>query len=294
MVLPSDTPSPEMLHLLLAGLPPSLRDPHATEVLHGGQSGAALILLHFVWGDAVLKGPLKAREARFYQEVAPHFVERGIEVPKVYALIDHDQTMWLLREAFPDLLPMRRWFGDAEVLRTLHQVHTLSAGFPLSDPFQPTWPKLHASYLPVLPDDLAERIAHVVARHSQLFLPTTVIVGDPNTTNWGLRADGTVVLFDWEYVGYGTPARDLGNLIPQLGWPTLYEQIATRYLSLVTPDPPADQIRQFTHDMTLGRLQSILEYVNAPEIATDNRDYVLGLLPSWLMMVEHMDEAFHQ
>jgi hypothetical protein len=288
------TPSPaDDRAALFAALPASLRAPHASEPLRGGQGGAQVVLLHYAWGDAVLKGPLRAREATFYRDVAPRFAEHDIAVPIVYAMIAHGGTDWLVREAFPQVLPMQRWFGDADVLRALHQIHALSTDFAIPDPYLPAWGAIAEPYRAVLPGNLPGQIAALAAQHADIFAPTTVIVGDPNTTNWGVRADGTVVLFDWEYIGYGTPARDLGSLIPQLGWPTLYEQLAASYLALTTPAPSAEQIHRFAHDMALARLQSIIEYVNAPEIVDDNRHYVLGLLPSWFAMINGMDAAFH-
>ncbi len=286
-------PSNFSLPILLEQLPATLRTPKTSEVLSGGQSGASLLLLHYGWGDAVMKGPLKTREALFYKEIAPTFRSLSIAVPHVYAMIDHDQSSWVLREAFPQLLPMRRWFGDKTVLHTLHQIHALTTSFTITDPYLPVWEIIDESFSSLLSRDLLERIANLSSRHAQLFLPTTVIIGDPNTTNWGIRADGTVVLFDWEYLGYGTPAHDLGNLIPQLGWPALYEQIATSYLSLTASNPDIKEICQFAHDMAMRRLQSVLEYVNTPEITEDNRHFVLGLLPSWIAMIEQMDRDYH-
>jgi thiamine kinase-like enzyme len=211
----------------------------------------------------------------------------------VHALIAHDGADWLVREAFPQVLPMQRWFGDAAVLRALHQIHALSTDFAIPDPYLPTWEPLAEPYRAMLPGDLPEQIAALAAQHATVFAPSTVIVGDPTTPNWGVRADGTVVLFDWEYIGYGTPARDLGNLIPQFGWPPLYEQLAASYLALATPVPTAELIQQFAHDMALARLQSLIEYINGPQIAEDNRQYVLGLLPSWFAMIKDMDATFH-
>src|SRR5262249_43410052 len=124
-----------------------------------------------------------------------------------------------------------------------------------------------------------------------LFTPTCVIAGDPNATNWGIRANGTVVLFDWDRVGYGIPAHDVVVVMPQPGWPTFYQQIAAAYLG---QDEDADAVAHLTHAMALGKVQVLVDYVNAPEITEDGRQFVLSQFPSWLTMIAQADRLYHE
>lgn len=278
---------------ILEHLPVSLRQPVASKPLTGGQSLVRLWQLDYGWGSAVLKGPLQAREALFYRDVAPLLVSQGIALPEVYALLDRGNEAWLLREAFPQLLPHKRWFGDGAVLDTLRRIHALPQSFVIPQPFIPTWQGLAEPYVSDLSPAIREQLERLMLRHDALFTPAGVIVGDPNATNWGIRADGTVVLFDWDHVGYGIPAFDVAVVIPGLGWPTLFEQVADAYLAQAVPAHTTDDVMRFAHDMAMAKLQITVEYVNAPEYAEENREYVLGSLPSWIVMLGHMDAAYH-
>lgn len=278
---------------ILAELPPSMRQPEATESLNGGQSLVHVLRLRYHWGAAILKGPLQPREALFYRDVAPRLAAQGIALPEVFALVERADEMWLLREAFHQLLPYKRWFGDAAVLATLRQLHTLPISFTIPQPFIPTWQPLVEPYGDDIPSVIRGNLAELMARHSALFDPICVIAGDPNATNWGVRADGSVVLFDWDRVGYGVPARDIAVVIPQLGWPTLYEQVASAYLAIAVPEHTQDDVQHFAHGMAMAKLQTTIEYINSPEILDDSRQFVLGMLPSWIVMLWQMDAGYH-
>jgi hypothetical protein len=58
------------------------------------------------------------------------------------------------------------------------------------------------------------------------------ISGDPNPSNWGTRADGSLVLFDWELVRRGTPPTDLAILVSGLGDEAKYAEMAACYLTI--------------------------------------------------------------
>ena len=274
----------------LAACSPRFRQPDATEPLSGGQSTVRLVRLRYAWGEAVLKGPLQPREASFYRDVAPHLAAEGIAVPTVYEHIALGDDQWVLREAFPDLLPMGRWVGDAAVMATLRQLHALPLSFGIPQPYVPAWQPLAEGYRAALPAATLAMIDRLGAQHAELFMPICVTAGDPNTTNWGIRADGTVVLFDWDRVGYGIPAHDVVTVYPQFGWPTLYQQVATAYLG----NDDAAAVAHFAHDMAIARVQIMIDYINTPAILEPSRHYVLALLPSWVAMIAQMDAEHHQ
>jgi hypothetical protein len=65
-----------------------------------------------------------------------------------------------------------------------------------------------------------------------LFGYQNLISGDSNAGNWGRRANGDVVLFDWERFGRGSPAIDLAPLIKGMGTKHAFTDLAERYCQL--------------------------------------------------------------
>ncbi len=282
---------PSLLPILTA-LPTEFRQPSAVEPLTGGQSLVRLHRLNYSWGVAVLKGPLQAREYAFYQDVAPRLEALGIAVPNVMGWGVAEGKYWVLREDFPALLPHVRWVGDVAVMATLRRLHALSTTFPIPQPFIPQWQPLAAQYQSLVPAQTLDYLARLAERHHDLFASRCVIAGDANATNWGVRADGNVVLFDWDRVGYGVPAHDVAVTVPGLGWPTLFRQVAAAYL---TADSHADDttIDTLAHDIAIAKALVIVEYINTPAITEENRQITCMLLPSWIEMIWQMDEAYH-
>ncbi|MBA3825227.1 MAG: aminoglycoside phosphotransferase family protein [Ktedonobacterales bacterium] len=261
---------------ILAALSPTARHPMTIEPLSGGQSLVHLFRLHYPWGAAVLKGPLQLREALFYRDTAQRLADEGIAVPTLYEQIVLGADHWLLREAFPELLPMGRWIGDEAVMATLRHLHRLPTTFAISQAAIPAWQPLAASYRVALPTATLAALDALMTRHRDIFAPTCVVAGDPNATNWGLRADGTIVLFDWDRIGYSIPAHDVAIVVPQLGWPTLYEQVATAYLA---DDATPDGVTHLAHAMAICKIETTIAYINSPEIVEGNRQFVLGMFP---------------
>jgi hypothetical protein len=304
------------LPVILAALPDEFRTPLAVEALAGGQSGIHLMRLTYAWGEAILKGPLQAREHLFYHDVAPRLAAQGIALPQILALATTAGEHYVLREAFPTLLPPPRWVADPSVLATLRRLHALPLNFAIPDAFIPSWQTIvpeHHAKVPARTHDVLDRLA---ASHAALVAPRCVIAGDPNSENWGVRADGTSILFDWDLVGYGTAARDLAVLAPGLGWPTLFRQIAAAYLESESGVEAAmegqedrsarggrdesrpynaneGEIARLTHDIALAKAQVAVQYINTPSIANERRLAICALLPSWIEMIAQMDAEYH-
>ncbi len=89
-----------------------------------------------------------------------------------------------------------------------------------------------------LPGIESEALEQPQREHAAISEPWCWISGDPNPRNWGLRADGTPVLFDWELFGPGTPATDLAIIVPGLGTLTDYKQ--NRFYTWFVGFAPAD------------------------------------------------------
>src|SRR5689334_12698164 len=95
----------------------------------------------------------------------------------------------------------------------LSRLHTLGADLPIH--YTPAWSEaMTESAIAVLADAatdaLAAHLHDVRQRYPHLFAPECLISADPNRANWGLRASGDLVLFDWERLTRAHPAIDLG------------------------------------------------------------------------------------
>ncbi len=186
----------------------------------GGMSGASVLLLAGPRGSVVAK-QVHPREMAFYEGVTLS----GVRVPRVLGRADQ----WLLLEHLPDALPRHRWGADTEVAATLRALHATPteaiAGVPA--PFRPRWDdEMHTAAMTVLSLSASAAATLAVVRRAALPLlePVAVISGDTNPLNWRLDADGHPVLLDWERLGLGHPAIDLGIALP--GLPTREEAAA--------------------------------------------------------------------
>ena len=241
----------------------------------GGLSGARVRRLDGPGGSVVAKGDVHPRERAFYEDVSI----LGVRVPRLLGTVEAGST-WLLLEHLPDPLPRSRWGADAEVVELLRAVHAADelALAAVSSPFRPSWPAetdRAAREVLDLSREADSALDAVRGRAGQLFEPVGVISGDANPLNWRLDVDGRPVLLDWERIGLGHPAIDLGILMPGLSSRGEAASMAAAYGDGVT----ADQL--------LGaKAWSVVEL--AAEAAVDPRllDTVTGLSPEldhWLV-----------
>ena len=204
----------------------------------GGLSGSPVLRVRGAGGSVVVKGGARAAELEFYRVVAPLLSDRGVATPGVRWAGQAAGRRWLVLEDVARSLPRERWLADAEVLAVLARLHE-SEGLPAlrsRDAYRPAWTaSTTASALAALPsaeaDHLAPPLTALAGAAGGLFAPRCPVSGDPNPTNWGLRDDGTLVLFDWERFGRGTPALDLAPTLPGLGTAADYHRVARRYLA---------------------------------------------------------------
>lgn len=218
-------------------------------------------------------------------------------MPELYWAGRHDGLDWIAIEAVPTPLPRSRWEGDPGVMAVLVRLHgsqldlrqlggdrpersQLDMGqLDSSRPdwawgdgglFHPDWTsEMTAVALSCVAAEHAGAVRSTLQRAMEqsqaLFAPACWISGDPNPTNWGLRGDGSVVLFDWERFGRGTPAIDVAITIP--GLPTGDGQaerlVAARYLEQWTlaHGEPLVPLDDFTRSVRLAKLWTIAEFL---------------------------------
>lgn len=240
----------------------------------------------------VVKAAPLPKELLFYQAIAPRLNAQDIATPQLLWADTSSQTAWFVLEDIPIPLPRTRWQADPDVLTLLKRLHNAtldSVPLPL---FVPAWTDAltHTALtlLPISHRSSTKQILHTLQMQSQhLFRTQCWISGDPNPLNWGIRQDGTVVLYDWERFGRGTPALDLAITVPGLGnWPA-FEQVARQYVD-AQPSAYTDgiTIATLTREIAYAKVWNVVEFlamVSAGEV--EQTEGVLALvqqLPEWL------------
>jgi hypothetical protein len=242
-------------------------DPSAIEPLSGGQSGATVERVRFGADSLVVKGPAEAREVHVYRALRSRFEAAGVLLPRLEWSSD---AGWLVLEDLPSVLPVQDALAHAGMLAVLRRLHHELNDVELLDPFVSDWPpELTARALtalhPASAAEAAPRLHEMRQQALSLFNSQCVISGDPNPTNWGLRADGTAVLYDWERFGAGTPALDLAITVPGLGDPAAYAAVADGYLRN-WPDgshPLSWTPEQWSRAVAVAKLWSVVEFLHA-------------------------------
>ena len=212
----------------------------------GGMSGSRVLRVRGERGRAVVKGGAKAAETEFYEVIAPILAARGAGVPELlWAGVAGDER-WLIIEEVPTPLPRERWGPDPEVLAALARIHS-ARRCPAALALRRCVPAgsgrrrrpalaMEALVSPGGGDlgEVAALLAGMQVAAAPLFAPVCPLSGDPNPANWGLRTDGSLVLFDWERFCRGTPALDLAAIVPGLGTPEEFAAVAGGYLAART------------------------------------------------------------
>lgn len=240
---------------------------HAKTPLHG-LSHNQIWRMRFDTRTVILKGSESPREFRFYREIAPQLHTGGVCTPQLMGTWHTAEQYWIAIEEIPIALHRDRWLGDPAVLQLLWHLHhsKIEPQSPRHNLFQPQWTKaMTTEALTYFSYDERDELDHLLVNYQQmsqtLFTATHWISGDPNPRNWGVRTDGTVVLFDWERFGRGAPAIDLAITVPGLGTRADYEQVAAGYLQLGSV---CDQsaIAQSVEEMISAKIWSVVEFLS--------------------------------
>ncbi|HEX5503834.1 MAG TPA: aminoglycoside phosphotransferase family protein [Thermomicrobiales bacterium] len=280
-------------------LPPTVRaylraahgEPHAVERL-GGMGGGRVYRVRCPGRTVVVKGAARAAEALFYREVAPALAARGVVAPALEWDGEDAGGWWLVLEALPWPLPRERWAADPELLAILRRLHAADvAPIPAAlAPYRPAWtPPMDELALSLFPADTAARLAPTLAAlreaHQHLFAPAGALSGDPNPANWGLRDDGTLVLYDWERYCRGAPALDLAITVPGLGNEPAYRLVAARYLAS-GPVPATEAPDPLARDIRAAKAWSVVEFLSHAaegQLRAENTiAWLVRQFPTWL------------
>lgn len=222
----------------------------------------------------IVKQMTKPQEYLFYNKCSSLLKEFNKHIPSLYWSYKDENKYWIVVEDIPYALPKERWRkADEQVLRALFLFHTESWGksLPIENFYIPKWDhRLTESVLALYSDKTGNQLQLLLIKtqedSQQLFKPYCWISADTNPTNWGVRKDGSVVLFDWERISCGSPAIDLSIIMPGLGTPdnSLELSIAKKYLKMWSSaglDFPISE-RKLLWQIKLAKIWSVVEFLD--------------------------------
>jgi aminoglycoside phosphotransferase (APT) family kinase protein len=222
---------------------------HVWQVYSGGQC-------------VILKQSNEANEFRFYREIARQLITQGVAIPAIECSQEIEGSYWTIIEYMTKSFPREQWLAHEEqlrVLRNLHESHVDCADDRWI--FRPVWDDaISESALSFFDGNIAQKLRPIVqmiqAQSQPLFEPTCWISGDPNPMNWGLREDESIVLFDWERFGRGTPAIDLAIATPGLATAEDCQKVAAVYLQ---SDSAA--VENLARQIARAKVWNVVEYL---------------------------------
>jgi Phosphotransferase enzyme family len=214
----------------------------------------------------ILKQCTKKREFDFYNYHDSFCKDNDIYIPELYTSGVEQGEHWILIEDIPMPFPKTRWRADSEQILQLYKLHSCSLfnDVVLKDPYPFYWNEEHVEKVKKLVDqELVGKIEELKKQTTVLYHPYCMISGDPNPTNWGIRKNGDLVLFDFERIGYGNPAIDLAITIPGFGSEdgSLEHSIAEMYLSYWKINTFPFSVDELTKQIQSAKMWIAIDYV---------------------------------
>lgn len=261
-----------------------------------GMSGGSVVRIRFATTSIVVKHSHSGRECRFYERVAPALRGYGVATPHLLWSTRHGDTFWLLLEDIPAPLAPDRGIDRrvmTEMVRILAHLHMVPLSlFPASDAwFKPHWTDSMtlaalSLFAPEVADECGEALRRIQRECQPLFEPQCWISADPNPLNWGTRADSTLVLFDWERFGQGTPALDLAIIVPGLGDLSAYAMVAADYLAVRGRETGGylNGTEGLARDISHAKVWTVVDLLSdaAGGAPDDVIAWLVGRVPGWL------------
>jgi len=270
----------------------------------GGMSGGRVWRVRFKDASVIVKASASPAEARFYEHAADTLRLAGVPSPRLELALHEPDAHWLLLEDIPTSLPIQpptSWRPDAPSIAILARLHAVTRAQPpnLSDARPQNWTDaMTSAALTLFPPEAAATLSPLLRQLQQesqpIFAPWCWISGDPNPLNWGFRADGSPVLFDWELFGPGTPAIDLAIVIPGLGNAGQYAAVAESYVALWSQ--PSDRlpwtVEQLTRDIALAKVASVVRLLaahadGAARVGEALVTWLVDQAPAWIGELAH-------
>ncbi|WP_051957339.1 phosphotransferase family protein [Bacillus sp. UNC322MFChir4.1] len=232
------------------------------------EKGVSCLQLLFEKTSIIIKNTAYKREYDVYNHLASSFQSKEIHIPDTYYTYEEKNTYWFVIEDIPLSFPKTRWKGDIEQIKYLFTLHfnTWNQNLKINEPFIFQWNEsLNSKALKLLPLNLKTVIEDLRIVSKDIFFPFCCVSGDPNPTNWGIRNNNQLVLFDWERIGYGSPVIDLAIIIPGLGTTnkSLEASIANTYLNFwkATSTSFPYSASELIQQITLAKIWSALDFI---------------------------------
>jgi hypothetical protein len=255
--------------------------------------------VRFAEGSVIVKSSSSARESLFYRHAGDRLERGGVSAPRLLWSGAADERHWLVLEDIPTpapSVPADRWQPNLDMVAMIARLHSLALDLPDELASYVTWDWTAdatdgalAFFSATAARDLAPALRSLRDEAQHLTESWCWISGDPNPSNWGTRADGSLVLFDWELVRRGTPPTDLAILVAGLGDETKYAEMAACYLEIW---PAIDARRSWpaatlARDIALAKVWTVVMMlracgsgrVNVPE---ELRAQLADSVPPWV------------
>ncbi|MGD9893342.1 MAG: phosphotransferase [Dehalococcoidia bacterium] len=291
-------PAPVTDHLRdVYGVPVAVEQP-------GGMSGASVHRVRFAMGSVIVKASVSPRESLFYRHAGERLERGGVFAPHLLWSGDGDGLHWLVLEDIPTPAPSPpsdRWFPNPDMVAMIARLHTLALDLPAALSTYKPWDwtvEVTESALSFFPASVARTLASPLrslrdeAQH--LGVAWCWISGDPNPSNWGMRDDGSLVLYDWELVRRGAPPTDVAILVAGLGDEAKYDEIAACYLTAwrAMTDAPPWSPSALSRDIALAKVWSVATLLRACMTGKANvpqrvRDHLSEFVPPWVRSLAH-------
>ena len=177
------------------------------------------------------KWPVSEVEWAFYKYVATELNQAVVATPK---LLSADAALrQLSMEYIPYSVEQANLANDYAIamLGRLHRYPAHSEWLYHTH----TWTEKaleNSLVLLALPEKSAQQLRRFQQCSNELFGYQSLVSGDSNAGNWGMRENGDLVLFDWERFGKGSPAIDLAPLIKGMGKKQMFMALSERYCEL--------------------------------------------------------------
>lgn len=265
----------------------------------GGMSGASVWRARFAEASAIVKAGPSRRERLFYEHTGVVLDRAGVAMPRLLWSAESDGSNWLILEdiaaPFP-VPPPEQWRPDPRMVAMLARLHSLTLDLPAELITYPAWDWTEqvteaalSFFAPVVARNLAAPIRSLRDQAMHLSEQWCWISGDPNPSNWGVRTDGSLVLFDWELARRGAPPTDLAITVAGLGDPAKYEAVAACYLAAwpAISDQPPWSPPALARDIALAKAWSVVTLLRTivegkGRIPEQLRSQLSERVPPWL------------
>ncbi len=250
----------------------SFGTPFGVKKLNGIKSEGGCYRIKFSNISVIVKQMIEPQEYLFYTQCTKFMNKVNNNIPNLYYYHQNAKSYWIVLEDIPNPLPKERWNADPQVVKVLFDLHSEMWGekLSISNYYLPHWDDgLTTRVLGLFSTEIGKQIkpllCEIQQKSQQLFEPYCWINADTNPTNWGIRNDGTVVLFDWERVTCGSPAIDLSITISGLGTSDNSTELSIvhQYLSLwsqLSTDFPLSEQELF-QQVKLAKFWSAAEFL---------------------------------